>query len=111
MDFKTIHTEYGLERLAAAEASGATINLPQMAVGDGNGAPVEPSSDQQSLVRERYRAAVNRVYQDPADNTRFTAELVIPASEGGFTLREVAVFDDQGQYLRCRQPTRDIQAG
>lgn len=96
MAFKTIHTEYGLERLSAAEAVGATINLTHMAVGDGNGVPVEPSDQQSALVRERYRAAVNRVYQDPADRTRFTAELVIPASEGGFTLREVAVFDDQG---------------
>jgi len=47
-------------------------------------------------VRERFRSEVNRVYQDPDNKSRFTAELVIPATEGGFTLREVGVFDDQG---------------
>lgn len=96
MTFKTIHTDYGLTRLAEAESTGTPINLTHMAVGDGNGNPVEPAENQTELVREMFRAEVNRVYQDPADNTRFTAELVIPASEGGFTLREVGVFDDQG---------------
>lgn len=96
MTFKTIHTNYGLTRLSEAESTGTPINLTHMAVGDGNGNPVEPAENQTELVREIFRAEVNRVYQDPADNTRFTAELVIPASEGGFTLREVGVFDDQG---------------
>lgn len=96
MTYSTIHTDYGLQRLAEAEATGTPINLPEMAVGDGNGNPVEPDPEQTDLARERFRAAVNRVYQDPADATRFTAELVIPATEGGFVLREVGVFDDQG---------------
>eukprot|EP01013_Petalomonas_cantuscygni_P040034 TRINITY_DN71783_c0_g1_i1.p1 TRINITY_DN71783_c0_g1~~TRINITY_DN71783_c0_g1_i1.p1 ORF type:complete len:465 (-),score=119.78 TRINITY_DN71783_c0_g1_i1:299-1693(-) len=99
MTYKTIHTNYGLTRLAEAESTGTPINIPHMAVGDGNGNQVEPSENQTELVRERYRDAVNRVYQDPADNTRFTAELVVPASEGGFTLREVGVFDDQGNLF------------
>lgn len=94
--FKTIHTLYGLQRLAAAEASGTAINLPTMAVGDGNGNPVEPGELQAVLVRERYRAAVNRVYQDPDTPTKFFCEMVIPAATGGFTLREFGVFDDAG---------------
>lgn len=89
MAFKTIHTNYGLAELAQAEATGTPINLTHMAVGDGNGNPVTPSQSQTALVRERYRATINRVYQSPTDPLRFTAELVVPASEGGFTLREV----------------------
>lgn len=96
MPYQTIHTDYGLSRLAEAEATGTPINLPEMAVGDGNGNPVEPAPTQTDLVRERFRGSVNRVYQDPSDPTRFTAELVVPASEGGFVLREVGVYDDQG---------------
>lgn len=94
--FKTIHTTYGLQRLAQAEASGTPINLPQIAVGDGNGNSVFPTEDQTQLVREMYRAAPNRVYPDPTDNTRFIAEIAIPASVSGFTLREIGIFDDQG---------------
>ncbi|MNZ14601.1 Phage Tail Collar Domain protein [compost metagenome] len=99
MDFSTIHTTYGLTKLAQAEASGTAINLTHMAVGDGNGNPVEPSEGQTTLVRERYRATVNRVYQDPTNPQKFSAELVIPASEGGFVLREVGVFDDAGSLF------------
>lgn len=98
-DFKTIHTTYGLEAIASAEANGTTINLPEMAVGDGNGNPVAPSETQTQLVRERYRAPVNRVYQAATDPTLFYAELVIPAAVGGFVLREVGVFDDAGSLF------------
>jgi phage-related tail fiber protein len=94
--FKTIHTTYGLQRLAQAEASGQPINLPQIAVGDGNGNSVFPTESQTQLVREMFRAAPNRVYPDANDNTRFIAEIVIPASVSGFTLREIGIFDDQG---------------
>ena len=98
-DFKTIHTNYGLEALASAEATGSVINLPEMAVGDGNGNPVTPNESQTQLVRERYRAAVNRVYQSDTDPTLFFAELVIPTTVGGFVLREVGVFDDTGSLF------------
>lgn len=94
--YKSIHTAYGLQRMAAAEAAGEPINITEMAVGDGNGNPVEINDDQTGLVRERFRAAVNRVYRDPERSNQYTAELVIPATEGGFTLREIGLFDDQG---------------
>ncbi len=97
--FRAIHTLYGLQRMAAAEAAGVPINLVDMAVGDGNGNPTTPAEDQTQLVRERYRATVNRVYQDPADATLFTAELVVPAEIGGFTIRECGIFDDQGSLF------------
>lgn len=57
MTYKTIHTNYGLTRLAEAESTGTPINLTHMAVGDGNGNPVEPSEIQTELVREMFWAA------------------------------------------------------
>lgn len=97
--FSTIHTNYGLQLLAQAEATGTPINLTHMAVGDGNGNPVTPDPSQTQLVREMFRATINRVFQDANDPLRFTAELVIPASVGGFTLREVGVFDADGSLF------------
>lgn len=96
MAFGSIHTKYGLLAMARAEAQGVPISLTHMAVGDGNGNPVVPDWEQTGLVRERYRAPINRVYQDPDDPTQFTAELVLPASEGGYVLREIAAFDNTG---------------
>lgn len=95
-EFRTIHTKYGLAALTRAEATGTPINLTHMAVGDGAGNPVMPGYEQTGLAREMYRAPVNRVFQAPNDPNRFTAELVIPASVGGFVLREVGIFDDAG---------------
>lgn len=99
MNFITIHTSYGLQQLAQAESTGVPINLTHMAVGDGNGNPVTPNPAQTQLVRERFRSTINRVYQSADDPLRFTAELVIPASAGGFTLREVGVFDADGSLF------------
>lgn len=99
MAFMTIHTNYGLQALAQAESTGTQILLTHMAVGDGNGNPVTPDPSQTQLVREMFRETINRVYQDANDPLRFTAELVIPASAGGFTLREVGVFDSNGSMF------------
>lgn len=99
MAFITIHTNHGLQALARAESTGTQILLTHMAVGDGNGNPVTPIPTQTQLVRERFRATINRVYQDANDPLRFTAELVVPASTGGFTLREVGVFDSDGSLF------------
>jgi phage-related tail fiber protein len=98
MAYKTIHTNYGLQRMAQAEASGVPINLTAMAVGDGGGNPTTPSETQTNLVREiaGTRHAPNRVYQDPTNPLLFTAELIVPASLGGFVIREVGVFDETG---------------
>ncbi|SDS49283.1 Phage Tail Collar Domain [Halopseudomonas litoralis] len=96
--FKSIHTAHGLQRMAAAEAAGQPINIVEMAVGDGNGNPVDidDQADATGLVRERFRAEINRVYADPERDNRYSAELIIPASVGGFTLREIGIFDEQG---------------
>ena len=99
MTFKTIYTNSGISSLAAAIATGVPVALVEMAVGDGNGNPVTPTMSQTALVRELYRDTVNRVYQNPDDPTRFTAELVVPASEGGFVMREVGVFDADGNLF------------
>lgn len=99
MSFNTLHTDYGLQRLAQAEATGSQIFLTHMAVGDGNGNATNPSQSQTALVRERFRAPINRVFQDPTNPQRFSVELIIPASVGGFTMREMGVFDADGSLF------------
>lgn len=99
MAFKTIHTAVGLELMTQAEATGTQIRLTHIAVGDGNGNPITPDKSMAQLVRERHRDAVNRVWQDPNIANKFSAEIIIPATVGGFTLREVGVFDSNGNLF------------
>ncbi|WLE59282.1 phage tail protein [Burkholderia plantarii] len=96
--YSTKHTAHGLQRMAAAEASGVKINLPIVVVGDGGGNPIDPAGmeTQTQLVREVFRTAPNRIYQSADDSQVFIIEVVIPATKGGFTVREIGAIDDQG---------------
>lgn len=96
MAYQTIHTTYGLIRMASAEATGTPINLTQMAVGDGGGNPTTPTISQTALVREKLRLPINRVYNSADTPTQFIAEVIIPKDQGGFTLREMGIYDAEG---------------
>ncbi|MNR96760.1 Phage Tail Collar Domain protein [compost metagenome] len=99
MLYKTIHTTIGLQLLASAEATGSKIEITHMAVGDGNGNEIIPNPTMKQLKRERFRAPVNRIYQDPENENLFTAELIIPVETTSFVVREIAVFDRNGNML------------
>ncbi len=98
-NYKTIFTRLGAQLLMQAGQTGQAVLLSEMAVGDGNGMPTTPTTTQTTMVRERYRAPINRIYQDPNDSTRFTAELIVPANTDAFTLREVGIFDSNGSLI------------
>ncbi|WP_050991878.1 phage tail protein [Bradyrhizobium yuanmingense] len=97
--YKTILTNKGLQLVASASAAGTQIVLTDMAVGDGNGNPVTPNPAQTTLARERYRYVVNRLVAMPDDPTAFLAELIIPADVGGFTIREVGLYTNNGELF------------
>lgn len=99
MNYKSIHTTLGLQLLAQAESTGSQIRLTHMAVGDGGGQPIKLNAGMTQLVRERFRAVVNRVYQDPENDLKFTAELIIPANIGSFVMREIGIFDSNGNLF------------
>ncbi|WEI10075.1 phage tail protein [Acinetobacter soli] len=99
MTYRTLHTKLGLQLLAQAEATGSQIRLTHFAVGDGAGYPIIPNADMTGLIRERFRATVNRVYQDPENDNKFTVEIIIPVSVGGFVMREIGVFDSNGNLV------------
>ncbi|MBT2869759.1 phage tail protein [Chromobacterium violaceum] len=96
-DFFTILTVVGKAKLAAAASGGAPLKLSQMAVGEGdNGGYYTPSESQTALKSEAWRAGLNHLSTDPANPNWIVAELVIPDQVGGFTIREVGVFDADG---------------
>lgn len=99
MKYKSIHTTLGLELLAQAESTGTQIRLTHMAVGDGGGQPIKLNPDMTALVREKFRAVVNRVYQDPENDLKFTAELLIQSNIGSFVMREIGIFDSNGNLF------------
>jgi phage-related tail fiber protein len=70
-----------------------------MGVGDGNGNPITPLETMTELVNEVYRIPINTIYVDKLDVGHIIAEMVIPSNEGGWTVREVGLFDVDGNLF------------
>ncbi|WP_178860850.1 phage tail protein [Thiomicrorhabdus cannonii] len=93
-------TETGVAKIAASQMGGDRVSLTEMAVGDGDGNEVgQPVGDEITLVREVYRTQISSLYANPNDSTQMMAEMVIPAEDGGFALREVGIFDTDGDLF------------
>lgn len=99
MAYEAILTTIGLAKIADAIANDTSVNITTGKVGDGNGNTVTPNESWTELEREVFSDNLNRVDVDPADSSRVLAELVIPANEGGWTIREVGLFDSEGDLI------------
>ncbi len=91
-----ILTAIGEAKLANATALGTTLQLTQMGVGDGNGSTPLPNRNQTTLLRENRRAPLNRLFVDPTNASQIIAEQVIPEEIGGWWIREIGLFDTDG---------------
>lgn len=98
-EFYSIVTTIGRAQIAAAMAADTTLGLKSIAVGDGNGNPVQPDASMTSLVREVYRTELSELRVDPANPNYMFAEVNIPTSEGGWAVREVGLFDADGNLI------------
>ncbi|WP_248466137.1 phage tail protein [Pectobacterium versatile] len=92
-------TNIGAARLANATALGNRLNISQMAVGDGGGVLPTPNPAQTALINETRRAALNSLSVDPKNPSQIIAEQVIPENEGGWWIREIGLFDDDGNLI------------
>ncbi|EIX3895520.1 tail fiber protein, partial [Salmonella enterica] len=98
--FKTVITTAGAAKLAAATMPGGKkINLNVMAVGDGGGKLPDPDAGQTQLVNEVWRHTLNKISQDNRYSNYIVAELVIPPEVGGFWMRELGLYDDEGTLI------------
>ena len=97
--FYSLITTAGLERLADAAVSGEPVGFALMAVGDGNGQLPIPYREQSGLVSEVYRSALNGLKITDAAANVIEAEMLIPPQVGGFTMREAALYDEDGVCL------------
>ncbi|GAA0392722.1 phage tail protein [Serratia ureilytica] len=97
--YKAIITTAGAAKIAAASAGGTQLKIVSMAVGDGNGTLPTPNPAQTTLVNEKYRAALNGLAIDKAVKNHILAEMIIPANEGGWWLREMGLYDEAGTLI------------
>lgn len=97
--YYAVLTNVGAAKLANATALGAQVEITQMAVGDGNGALPTPNPAQTALVHELRRAPLNTLSIDPNNANQIIAEQVIPEDVGGWWIREIGLFDKDGDMI------------
>lgn len=84
-------TDAGARLEARAVAEKKALVLTHIAVGDENLAEVEPKPEAERLVREVYRAKIESRSISEEDPNVVLLHGLIPASAGGFWIREIGV--------------------
>lgn len=99
-NFQTIITNIGKEKIAAHISKAKQLTLTHMAIGDGeNQAYYEPLETQTALKNERHRTTVTRLIQDEKSSDQFLAEACVKEDIGGFYIREVGLYDSEGELF------------
>jgi hypothetical protein len=103
--FFAILTNVGLAKQANADALGIPWKITDMGVGDANPNGLAdppnplPSQVQTQLINEWRRRPLNQLKVDPQDPAVIIAEQVIPADEGGKWIREIGLYDSDGDLV------------
>ena len=95
----TVLTDKGKELLAEAIANETALDFTEMAVGDSNGTSYEPTSDMTALKHVTYRAAIGSMKINAEDKNIMEFEFVVPASVGGFYIREAGLYSSDGTLI------------
>lgn len=97
--FMAILTAVGEAKQANADALGIPWTFAQMGVGDANGTDPIPDRLQVRLINEQRRAPLNQVKIDPKNSNVIIAEQVIPENVGGWWIREIGLYDADGDLV------------
>lgn len=97
--FFAILTNVGMAKQANADALGIPWKFTDMGVGDANNTDPIPSAAQTRLINEWRRRPLNQVRVDPVNPAVIIAEQIIPADEGGHWIREIGLYDADGDLV------------
>lgn len=101
----TVVTDSGTKKMLEALDKGKKLNITEFAVGDGGGRYYTPAMSATALRNEVWRGAVNACYISEESENLLIIESVIPSNTGGFTIREMGVFDEAGTLIAvCNTP-------
>ena len=111
--FTNILTKIGQQKKAQAEANNIGLNITTFKIGDGNGAYYTPNENQTALVNMKYTGTFtagtqSQIIVSSANSNEVLYKCFIPADVGGFTVRELGLFDSDGNLiLICKLPAQD----
>ena len=95
----SIVTDIGEQLMTQAIAEGKKVNISKIAVGDGEGSYYKPSATQTKLKNELWRGDINSCEISSDSQNIIVTKAIIPGEIGGFTIREMGVFDPDGHMI------------
>ncbi|EOS40526.1 hypothetical protein C808_00581, partial [Lachnospiraceae bacterium M18-1] len=103
--YYAIVTDLGTNKMLRAIKDGKKVNVTHIAVGDGEGEYYKPTAEMTALKNELWRGEVNSCRISEESENLLIIESVIPSDAGGFTVREMAAFDEEGEMIAiCNTP-------
>lgn len=103
--YESVVTDLGNELMMNAVANGKKVTITQFAVGDGNGEYYRPETTMTKLKNETWRGNINSCRVSPEAKNILIVTAVCPGDVGGFTVREMGVFDTNNNMIAvCNCP-------
>lgn len=102
--YYSLVTQAGSAAEASAKGLGQLVNLTEFAVGDSNGVEYDPTGQETSLKNEMYRSSISNISVDPEQPNQFIVDCVIPQNQGGFMIREAAIYTSEGVMYGIAKP-------
>ncbi|MBY2486570.1 phage tail protein [Clostridioides difficile] len=97
--YYTILTNIGKAKIANASLVGEKVDFAKIQLGDGAGSEYNPTEEQTVLKNVVWEGKVGNVTTDKAMSNCLLLESLIPASVGGFVVREIGYLDTEGNLL------------
>lgn len=103
--YYSVVTDAGAAKIAKAIHDGKKINIIHMAAGDGRGECYQPKTSQTMLLNEVWRGKICDYRISKESENLLIVSSIIEADAGGFTVRELGIFDDEGTMIAvCNTP-------
>ncbi|EGT5272155.1 phage tail protein [Clostridioides difficile] len=97
--YYTILTDIGKAKIANASIIGEKVDFARIQLGDGGGNEYNPTEEQTALKNVVWEGKVGNVKTDESMTNCLILESLIPASAGGFVVREIGYLDTEGNLL------------
>lgn len=97
--YYTTYTTLGLNKKAQRESVNQTLQLHEVALGDGGGSYVAPQPSWTAITNEVWRGPINDVYPDSNQDGVYVIDAFVEWDSGGFTAREFGVYDVEGDLI------------
>ncbi len=95
----SILTDTGLKEFSDAAVNNTKVNFVNFVYGDGGGKAVIPIASQTNLVNQVGSIKINAIKQNEKSPNIIEVSAVIPATEGGYTIREIGIENEKGKLI------------